>query len=77
MNKTLKKNGFVMFSLLIALSASGCAGTPREKTAPCKRPANLTAYGEDNRQDCGSMALVNTNHLEALAAIDAMAANGK
>ena len=37
-------------ALLIAgvLAAGGC-GTPKEKTAPCKRPANLSSYASIER----------------------------
>lgn len=36
---------------------SGCAAV-KEKTAPCKRPAALTAFANDPRQECGAMRLV-------------------
>ena len=51
--------------------ASGC-GTPREKTAPCKRPANLSSYAS-TRDGCGPMMSVNANRAAALAAIQDLA----
>jgi hypothetical protein len=60
--------------LLLALSALAAAcGTPREKTAPCKRPANLSSYASEARQECGPMAAINANPDAALAAIDELA----
>ena len=62
-------------AIAIALAAllAGC-GTPREMTAPCKRPVNLMSYGaEISRPDCGPMAVVNTDPAAALAAIGAVA----
>jgi hypothetical protein len=56
----------------IGLLLAGC-GTPKEKTAPCKRPANLTSYAPDVRTDCGPMRSVNADSAAALAAIDALA----
>jgi hypothetical protein len=60
-------------ALVVALAAlaSGC-GTPREKTAPCKRPANLTNYaGMEDK--CGPMTPVNADRAAALAAIQDVA----
>jgi hypothetical protein len=54
-------------ALTLAVLASGC-GTPREKTAPCKRPANLSSYASMDGE-CGPMKLLNTNRATALAAI--------
>lgn len=58
--------------LLIALTVSGC-GTINEKSAPCKRSANLTSYASeiDPRHDCGPMSSVNTDQsaLDAIFAI--------
>jgi hypothetical protein len=51
----------------LAVLASGC-GTPREKTAPCKRPANLSSYASTG-DECGPMISVNADWAEALAAI--------
>jgi hypothetical protein len=75
--KTFRVKGFVLLSVLVAAGVTGCAGAPKEKTAPCKRPANLTSYAEDPRQECGPMTSVNGNPSEALAAIDAFAASGE
>ncbi|MEQ1956180.1 hypothetical protein [Mesorhizobium sp. CN2-181] len=51
----------------LAVIASGC-GTPREKTAPCKRPANLSSYASTG-DECGPMISVNVDRAAALAAI--------
>ena len=58
-------------SFALALLASGC-GTPREKTAPCKRPANLSSYASTG-DGCGPMRSVNTDSAAALAAIQDLA----
>ncbi|MGE0284083.1 MAG: hypothetical protein AB7P20_26190 [Rhizobiaceae bacterium] len=55
----------------LAVLATGC-GTPREKTAPCKRPANLTSYAETGAE-CGPMRSINTDSAAALAAIQNLA----
>ena len=57
--------------LALAVLASGC-GTPREKTAPCKRPANLSSYASTGGE-CGPMMSVNANRDAALAAIHDLA----
>jgi len=62
----------VMGVVAITIISGGC-GTPKEKTAPCKRPANLTGYAEDPRAECGPMRLVNPDGTAALAAIDSRA----
>lgn len=59
----------LVFSL--ALLVSGC-GTPREKTAPCKRPANLSSYASTG-DECGAMMSVNADRAAALAAIQDLA----
>lgn len=58
-------------SLALAILAGGC-GTPREKTAPCKRPANLTSYAEMG-EECGLMRSINSDRGAALAAIQGLA----
>ncbi len=58
----------VVVVVAITFLPTGC-GTPKEKTAPCKRPANLTGYAEDTRTECGSMRLVSPDGTAALAAI--------
>ena len=58
-------------ALVLAVLASGC-GTPREKTAPCKRPANLSSYASPG-DECGPMMSVNANRAAALAAIQDLA----
>jgi hypothetical protein len=55
----------------LAVLASGC-GTPREKTAPCKRPANLLSYANTG-DECGPMMSVNADRAAALAAIQDLA----
>lgn len=56
----------------LAVLASGC-GTPREKTAPCKRPANLSSYASV-AGECGPMMSVNADRAAALVAIQNLAA---
>ncbi|MEZ5784609.1 MAG: hypothetical protein R3D70_24175 [Rhizobiaceae bacterium] len=58
-------------TLILAVLASGC-GTPREKTAPCKRPANLMSYA-GAEDDCGPMESINADSAAALAAIHEIA----
>lgn len=58
-------------ALILAVLASGC-GTPREKTAPCKRPANLLSYANPGA-DCGPMRSINPDKAMALAAIQKLA----
>jgi len=62
-----------MTALMLVLAAlvSGC-GTPREKTAPCKRPANLMSYAGTG-DECGPMQSINPDKAAALAAIQALA----
>ncbi len=64
----------VLFPLLIAAGLAGCGTAAKEKTAPCKRPANLTSYAPDPRQVCGPMMSVNGDVAAAFAAIDMTAA---
>jgi hypothetical protein len=61
-------------SITLAALASGC-GTPKEKTAPCKRPANLSSYAA-TESECGPIMSVNTNRAAALAAVHDLAAKG-
>jgi hypothetical protein len=56
-------------ALMLILVVGGC-GTPKEKTAPCKRPANLSSYVPDEAADCGPMGLVNTDSAAARRAIE-------
>ncbi|WP_224697168.1 hypothetical protein [Mesorhizobium sp. CO1-1-8] len=56
-----------MISLLAA-----CA-TPAEKSAPCKRPADLTGYVADPGKECGAMRLVDPDSTAVLAAISGLA----
>jgi hypothetical protein len=64
---------FISTTLVFALAilASGC-GTPRDKTAPCKRPANLSSYASTGHE-CGPTMSVNTDRAAALAAIEDLA----
>nr|WP_210333375.1 hypothetical protein [Ensifer sp. ENS01] len=59
--------------VVIAAALAGCGTAAKEKTAPCKRPANLTSYAPDPRQECGPMMSVNAAAAAAFAAIDATA----
>ena len=63
----------LLFSLLVAAGLAGCGTAAKEKTAPCKRPANFTSYAADPRLECGPMTSVNGNAAAAFSAIDAMA----
>ncbi|SDN95661.1 hypothetical protein [Ensifer sp. YR511] len=57
--------------LLMGMALVGC-GTVKEKTAPCKRPANLSAYAEDPRGPCAAMRLINdpVSAFEAIGVLD-------
>lgn len=70
MSKARILTGIVV--LAIAQCLSGC-GTPKEKTAPCKRPGSLIGYAGDQRVECGPMRLINPHDYRALAAIDDLA----
>lgn len=49
----------VCLSAILAMTAlSGC-GTVKEKTAPCKRPAELSSFVEDPRAACVAMRAIN------------------
>lgn len=56
-------------ALMLTLVVGGC-GTPKEKTAPCKRPANLSSYAPEETADCGPMGLVNADSAAARRAIE-------
>lgn len=56
--------------LLVSVALAGCATPPKERTAPCKRPANAMAYGPDIRVDCGPASAVNADAAATFAAID-------
>lgn len=70
--------------LFLSLSTLAGCGTVKEVSAPCKRPANLSAYAAsdlpadvsapspDTRRDCPTMQNVNGSASEAHAAIDAI-----
>lgn len=65
----------VAIMVVLVSTLAGC-GTPREKTAPCKRPVSLMSYAADTRlPECGPMAAVNGDRATALAAVDAIAAS--
>jgi hypothetical protein len=59
-------------ALSLMLVVSGC-GTPREKTAPCKRPTNLSSYSEAKGMPCSMMSEINVDSAATLAAIKQMA----
>ncbi len=65
----------VAIMIVLVSTLAGC-GTPREKTAPCKRPVNLMSYAADTRlPECGPVAAINADPAAALAAVDAIAAS--
>ncbi len=66
-----RRSAMTVVTFALALLASGC-GTPREKTAPCKRPANLSSYASTG-DECGPMISVNADRAAALAAIQNLA----
>ncbi|AVA25788.1 hypothetical protein QA648_22375 (plasmid) [Rhizobium sp. CB3171] len=45
-------------ALIVGVLMTAC-GTVKEKTAPCKRPANLTSFTEAAEKDCGPLRPVN------------------
>lgn len=55
-------------TVLIALTVAGC-GTPNEKSAPCRRPANLASYAPMVYSECGPMQPLNIDRAAALAAV--------
>ncbi|WP_404947097.1 hypothetical protein [Rhizobium terrae] len=58
---------------LVAAALAGCGSASQDKTAPCKRPAELTSFAPNPITDCGKMTKVNGDANAALAAIDALA----
>lgn len=64
-----------LLALTLSVGLAGCGTAYKEKTAPCKRPAGIAAYGPDPRLECGPMTAINTDTASALAAIETMAAN--
>jgi hypothetical protein len=58
-------------ALILAVFATGC-GTPRAKTAPCKRPANLSSYAAMG-DECGPLMTINADGAAARAAIQDLA----
>lgn len=65
----VRRCGLAIALLSLALLGTGC-GTSREKTAPCKRPANLLSYAG---KLCGEATALNTDRAAALAAIERLA----
>ena len=57
----------LILAAALSLMVTSC-GTVKEKTAPCKRPANLTSFAEDPGHECGPMRAVN-DPASAFAAI--------
>ncbi|PZM15715.1 hypothetical protein [Rhizobium tubonense] len=49
----------VRLAIAVIVAGLSACGTVKEKTAPCKRPAELSSYAEDPRQSCGPMHAVN------------------
>lgn len=58
-------------TFVLALSLGACA-VPKEKTAPCKKPTNLTNYAAAPSSGCGPLFPVNPDWAAVLAAIDAL-----
>lgn len=58
--------GLIMV-VTLCLTLTAC-GTPKERTAPCKRPANMASFNEDQRHGCGPMRAIN-DPTRAFAAI--------
>ncbi|WP_320188543.1 hypothetical protein RMS29_026855 (plasmid) [Agrobacterium rosae] len=73
MIKAFETAGKVLLIATFTAGLAGCGTAAREKTAPCKRPANMTSFVEDPRHDCGPMTNVNGDPSAALAAIDTLA----
>lgn len=64
-----------VFILALSLGLTACGTAYKEKTAPCKRPAGIAAYGPGSRLECGPLTAVNPDSTAAIAAIEAIAAN--
>ncbi|RWE03104.1 hypothetical protein [Mesorhizobium sp.] len=64
-----RRHAILIAGAAAMVAVSGC-GTPREKTAPCKRPAVLSSYAVAD--ECGPMKQV--NDMRAKAAIRALQA---
>jgi hypothetical protein len=64
-----------MAILLLTPFAATC-GTPREKTAPCKRPPDLASYAEV-QNPCGPTIALNTDAAAAYAAIQQLAGESR
>ncbi len=58
-------------AVVLAVLVTGCR-TPREKTAPCKRPANLMTYASVGGE-CGSTGAINPDSAAALLEIQVLA----
>ncbi|UCI10721.1 hypothetical protein [Mesorhizobium sp. B1-1-8] len=63
-------SAFVQISAVLLLTA---CGTPKEKSAPCKRPPDVSSYTAEPRLECGPVRPVNPDRRAALAAIDGLA----
>lgn len=63
----MQRIGILFLFTTLPFAMSAC-GTVKEKTAPCKRPANLTSFSEDPWRECGPMRAVN-DPASAFAAI--------
>ena len=61
-------------STIVLCALLAACGTPKEKTAPCKRPANLSSYASEPHRECGPTLPVNADRDAALAAINMLTA---
>lgn len=66
-----RKAGLFLVALA-SLVEAGCSHVPKEKSAPCRRPANLTSYAPATAGDCGPMEPVNGDPDGIRAAITAL-----
>jgi hypothetical protein len=66
----MKRHRWHLAAVLLVASTVGGCGTPKEKTAPCNRPANLANYMPEARAECGPTTPVNVDRAAALAAIE-------
>lgn len=64
---------FAITGVAVVISLLAACAAPAQKSAPCKRPADLTGYVADPRLDCGAMRLVEPDRAAVLAAIDRLA----
>ncbi|RWA81725.1 hypothetical protein [Mesorhizobium sp.] len=65
----MRRRSAILLATVATLALWGC-GTPKEKTAPCKRPAVLSSYAAAG----GCEAMKQVNDMRAKAAIRALQA---